>query len=357
MSPKKIDEIESVDVGNTEPLIVSTARSKRWIWIGGGILLFILIVGLGAFIGYSAGIRSRINQQEDQIALTATTQFQLGLEDLNSGRYEMARRRFEYVVQIDPSFPGVTDKLSESMLKIAMVQTSTENSIPTVTVTPTIDYSDFEDLFNQAYALLKNNDWNGAIAAIDTLRAEDHTYRAVEVDGLYYIALRFRGVDKIIKEGNLEGGIYDLTLVERFGPIDTEADGFRNWARLYLTGTSFWGIDWSQVVYYFSQVASALPNLTGGGNWTATERYRVALIHYGDQLLIEGNYCGARDQYQLSLRLGQEPNLAPTATQAQILCEPPTATAAPVIPTSTPSPTSELGVGVTESPPEPTQEG
>ena len=137
-------------------------------------------------------------------------------------------------------------------------------------------------------------------------------------------------------------GIYDLALVERFGPLDTEADGYRNWARLYITGTAFWEIDWSQVVYYFGQVASSLPNLYDG-NYTANERYRTALIGYGDQLILSGDYCGARDQYQLAMSISQDGGLAPTATQAQLLCSPPTSTPAPVTATPEFTPTTDGG--------------
>jgi hypothetical protein len=68
---------------------------------------------------------------------------------------------------------------------------------------------------------------------------------------MYYIALRYRGVQKIIYEGNLEGGMYDLSLTESFGPLDHEANGFRNWARMYVSGASFWEIDWERVLSFF----------------------------------------------------------------------------------------------------------
>jgi len=330
---------------NTKPREDEANKSRRGLWIIGGIFAVIATIALGAFIGYSSGIQNRLRHQESDIAITATTQFQLGVEDFNAGRYEMARKRFEYVIQIDPTFPSAADMLSQSMLKLAMIETPTVYLEPTTTLTPTPDLRGVEELFNQAQMFLKNGDWNGAIATIEVLRKEDLTYRAVELDGIYYIALRYRGVDKILKDGNLEGGIYDLSLVERFGPLDTEADGFRNWARIYLTGTSFWELDWSQVVYYFGQVASALPNLRDAGDWTAAERYRVALIRYGDQFMLEGNYCGGRDQYQLAISMSQDANLAPTATQAQLLCSPPTSTPMPVTPTATITQTPDGGGG------------
>ena len=54
------------------------------------------------------------------------------------------------------------------------------------------------------------------------------------MDGLLYLSLRSRGVQKIYKERNLQGGIYDLAVAEKFGPIDLEANNARNLARFYL---------------------------------------------------------------------------------------------------------------------------
>ena len=208
MSENNVEEtnIKSSKKTDTKPSKNPTSKPRKWLWVLGGIFFVIAMIGLGAFIGYSSAIQNRLKNQESQVALTATTQFQLGIEDLNAGRYEMARKRFEYVIQIDPSFPGVTEKLSEAMLQLAMVETPTVNSEPTITLTPTPDLRGVEELFNQIQAHMRNSDWENAILTIEALRSADYTYRAVEVDGFYYIALRFRGVEKIINKGNLEGG-------------------------------------------------------------------------------------------------------------------------------------------------------
>jgi cell division septation protein DedD len=166
----------------------------------------------------------------------------------------------------------------------------------------------------------------------------------VEADGLYYIALRNRGVDRIVLQGSLEPGMYDLSLSENFGPMDREAEGYRTWARLYITGASFWEIDWSRVVEIFSQIYPSLPNLRDGSGWTAVERFRLASIGYGDQLMAKNEYCKGRDQYVNALSISEDPKLAPTAAAAQLLCSPPTPTSKPA--TKTPK--------ATQSEPQPT---
>ena len=319
---------------NTKP---QHKKPRRFVWILSGFFLMLLLAAAGGLLGYRSAIQKRIAAQQDQIAMIATTQYQLGVNELDAGNYTMARKRFEYVISLDPSFPGAAEKLTDVMLKMALITTPTPvvEAGPAPTATP--DLRGAEAIFNQAVQVYRGQDWNATIATLDRLRDEDITYRTLEVDGMYYMALRFRGIQKIVQEGNLEGGMYDLSQAERYGPVDSQADQYRTWARYYLTGSSFWDVDWPKAIDYFYQVYAALPNLRDGSGWTAMERYRKASIAYGDQLVAAGEYCMARDQYRNALSLGGDELLAPTATAVQLICEPPTPTPAP---TATPAPTS-----------------
>jgi hypothetical protein len=62
---------------------------------------------------------------------------------------------------------------------------------------------------------------------------------------MYYFSLRNYGYH-LIQQGNLEGGIYQLTLAERFGPLDRDSNGVREGARYYLIGASFWELNWRE---------------------------------------------------------------------------------------------------------------
>jgi hypothetical protein len=118
---------------------------------------------------------------------------------------------------------------------------------PTPTVTPspvpTHDFSGAEEAYARAQQLIAAQDWPAAISALDEMRKLDPTYQTSLVDGMYYFALRNYGVN-LINGGNLEGGIYQITLAERFGTIDRDANGLREGARIYLIGASFWELDW-----------------------------------------------------------------------------------------------------------------
>lgn len=273
-------------------------RRKRWLWKAGSVVLgFMLLIGLSGLLGYRQGINQRTSYEESIQLQSLVEQFELGLTDMEAGRYELARQRFEYVINTDPSYPGVTDKLAEVLLVLNV--TATPTFAPTATavpITPTPDTRASEELFAQAESHLDNQEWSLAIETLEQLRKRDPGYRPIDIDGMLFLALRQRGVGKI-NAGNLEGGIYDLTLAERFGVLDTEANNSRTWARYYIAGASFWGIDWEKAIEYFEQVSAMTPNLHNGAGWTASQRYLDALINYAEQLDFAGQWCESVEIY------------------------------------------------------------
>jgi tetratricopeptide (TPR) repeat protein len=284
-----------------------------------GILILAGVAAVSGFAGYNQGISLRTGAQATQVVATAKEQFELAVQDYAEGQYFRARQRFEYVIQLDPDYPGVTEKLAEVLLELNT--TATPTIAPTPTLTPTPDLRDVEQLYSDGQQYLANGEWNQAIDTLLQLRKKDPAYHTIDIDGMLFIALRNRGWDKIVKEADLEGGIYDLNLASRFGPIDAEAQNMLTWASIYITGASFWELDWSQAVFYFSQVAPQLPGLRDGSGMTATERYRKALIGYGDQLMAQEEYCDAREQYNLALSFGPDAAAEESNAEANKRCE------------------------------------
>jgi tetratricopeptide (TPR) repeat protein len=272
-----------------------------------GLVVLLIVLLISGFGGYASGIGLRRSAERTQVSQAVADQYALGLQDMQQGMYARARQRFEYVIQLDPNYPGVTEKLAEVLLELNT--TATPTLLPTATLTPTPDTRDSQQRFDQAQQGLAANDWTATIDALLALRKIDPSYRAVEIDGMLFLALRNRGRDKILKESDLEGGIYDLTQASQFGPLDSEAQGLLSWSSLYITGASFWGIDWEQAVNYFSQVAPNLPNLMDGSKMTATERLRQALFEQGNVLAGRGQYCAAVRAYQQSYEISPDPKV------------------------------------------------
>ena len=107
-------------------------------------------------------------------------------------------------------------------------------------------------------------------------------------------------------------------------------------------GSSFWDVIPEQAVYFFNQVASAIPSLRDASGWTARERLRGALIQWGDQLALKEEWCAAQDKYQQAADLGYDPTLQTALENAIKQCSPPTDT-----PTETLTPTATITTTIT----------
>jgi tetratricopeptide (TPR) repeat protein len=308
--------------GEPEPPPVESGPEGSRLWRGLiilGLVGLLLIAGASAYGGYLSGIDQRTSLEATQVSHEVAEQFELGVQDASAGRYEVARQRFEYVIQLDPGYPGVTDQLA--MVLLQLNTTATPTQVPTPTLTPTVDLRGAEELFSQAQVLLADERWGEAIDTLLKLRKDEPAYQPVEVDSMLYVALRNRGVQRILAEADLEGGTYDLALAERFGPLDVEANNMRTWADLYVTGASFWGLDWAQAVNFFGQLVPVAPNLRDSSNLTATERYRLATIEYGNFLAENGEWCDALAQYEAALALAYDPEIESTALSVARECE------------------------------------
>ena len=331
----------------------ASVRIVRWPWFILGVIIMLLFGSVGGYIGYRTAIDLRKAAQAEQVVSEATYHFMFGLEAQQKGQYSIARKQFEYVISLDPKFPGAAEKLTEVM--IAQMATETPTVVPTATeipVTPTPDTRSQEEIYNLARSQFLAQDWDAAMKSIYDLRAIDRSYRSVECDGMLYVALRYRGIRKIYQEANLEGGIYDLALAERFAPLDGDASSARTWARLYLNGVSFWGADWARVVAAFEEIYPAFPNLRDASGKTAVERYREAAFEQAKVLETRRDNCVAVEYYTKALSVAPDATIEQRATQAYQACNP--ATETPSI-SMTPTLTPSLSGTVTETTPVPAE--
>ena len=331
------------------PPAKSRGRYRWMLWAVFAVLLLALIAGGSVYAGYNTAIGERVHNESTAIAGEASNQYVLAQQDIALGNYDRARQRLEYIIKLDPNYPGVSEQLAFVLTEQRI--TATPTLAPTPTLTPTPDFRTRDEMFSQAQSLLVAHEWTKTIDTLLLLRKNFPDFMAVKVDDMLFVALRNRGIDKIAQQHDLEGGNYDLSLAEQFGPLDTEASNWRDWAELYIRGASFWDVDWGQSVYYFSQLASAAPNLSDISGWTATNRYLDALLGYGDWYAARSQWCDAQAQYDMYMSLLASSQVEPTAMFAADQCAqgvgptgtpgggtPPSGTA---VPTETPSgPTS-----------------
>ena len=315
----------------------NAARKKFPGWLA--VLVFIVLIAIGILSGYGSAMSNRYSAQNTQVTGQLLEQYQLGLQAMDAGQYEVAKLHFEFIIQKNPDFPGVRNAYANLLLHMQITPTLTPTLTPTVSPTP--DTRSVDEIYKNVVALLSEpgqdlcaRNWDDIISRLDSLRKADSTFHTAEVDGMYYIALRSRGVCKLYPQAyepntycqdlniNLEGGIYDLTMAERFGPLDKDAAALRTWARLYIAGASFWDQDWVQVKNYFAQVMANMPYLSDSSCVSATERWRLASIGFALQLTEKGDFCGAEGQYQEAFTINTPKNDAyfPAATEVENVC-------------------------------------
>jgi tetratricopeptide (TPR) repeat protein len=331
--------IQPIKEDDTQPIkpVKKTPRWRSILLSLLGVIILLLLAGVG---GYQGGIKDRVDTESQLKSKQLAEQYQYALVDEQFGRFDSAQERLNYIIQNDPTYPGVQNELAKLLVQMA-IPTATTTPVPTATP----DLRGEQSLFATAQQLIATKDWANALTELDQLRKEDKNYNTSQVDGMYYFALRNYGVDLIQQQGNLEGGIYELTLAERFAPLDRDANGLREGARDYIQAASFFGVDWHQSVTYFAQVANGWPSLWDG-TMSASQRYQISLMRWGDILLSRSQYCDAYQEYQAAQAIGNlDAVAAKGSNQAYQQCYPPTE----VPPTS--APTSEAP---TQTLPEPT---
>jgi hypothetical protein len=338
-----------------EALTPTKGRLPVWIVIIVAVLMLLSIAGISGYGGYQEGIANRLSVQGTQSVYAVQTQYALALADIDAGNYgladqrrewfrsdvqpaarpltaeiaaemavqlELANReiaaknylaaqaRLEWILEWQPDYPGAQETLAELLFQSRI--TITPTPMPTATLVPTVDLRSQEKLFTDSQQSLAAGKWSLAIETILTLRKLDPAYETVKLDGMLYVAYRNRGVDKItgktdtdetITGPDLQGGSYDLTLAEQFGTLDQDAEAWRKRAKWYLTGASFWGVDWPTAISYFELLFIEAPYLTDGSQY-ARDRYLGGLVKYGDSLAARGEWCLAQEQYQKAIENG-----------------------------------------------------
>ncbi len=314
---------------DTQPVRAANSKKKRrrrWIWIAAPALVLLMLV-ISIVTGYYQGLEQKELTVQANAAQVAQDQFDKGVEDLLAGNYELAQQRFEYVLSLDPDFEGASDFLNQALM--AMNQpTATPSPIASPTPTETPDFSSYEGMFASAQASFAREDWETALNIMIRLRGEDPDYRFAEINQMMDVALRNRGMQKLFS-GDLEQGIYDLTLSERFSPLDSQAASWRRSAAFYIFANSFFGLDWALATENFGQLCQA--NI-----WGACTKYGLAAKEYAGEIAEQGeDPCLAASYYEIAFGYVQPGDVEPTATEVSHLC----ATATAPTPTATITPT------------------
>ena len=300
-------------------------------WIFLGIFMMIVLGVIGGVLGYNTAISARQAEYSRRSMMAAAEQYQWALSDIEQGNYANAKTRLDYVIEVDPAYPGAMETYQQVMLALYPTASPTPQITATPAPTATVDTRGEEELFQSIQQSIYSNNWEYAISLINALRDRNINYRGIEVDGMYYIALRNYGMQQI-NAGYLENGVYNITLAESFGPIDNQAESLRNAARAYLSGAGFWEINWIKALEYYSNAAQVMPNLMDRATgMTANQRYAEASFAVAADYAAHEDYCGAIPYYQQGLAVAGGESTQLTATAVYLECYPPEPTVDPAL--------------------------
>ncbi len=288
-------------------------------------LVLVLAFVLAGYAGYQAGLTQRERQYSATQAADLAHQYDLGVADLAAGRYEVAIARFEYILKLDPAYRDTGRKLAEAR-QAQPAATGAATAVPsTAAATGTSGpqpgpEADAAEVFALAQEFYAAANWNGVIDQLTLLHSIDPTYQAVKSDGMLYVALRNRGIARLLGD-EMEAGITDLDAAAEFGPLDSEALSYRQWARMYLAAQSYWGVDWYRAMINLQELYLIAPYFHD-----TNLRLYEATLNYAKQLDAAGDVCGAAENYTAALALFDDSAVAEQAAAAQAACaaNPPT---------------------------------
>ena len=289
---------------------------REWIsYMMAGILFagaMMILAAVSGWLGYQDGQQQQYGQATVTMEAYLAAQLVQAIEDVTNENYALAEERLTYILSENPGYKPAMDLLVD--IGMVMNVTATPTSVPaSPTPSPTRDTRPAEEMYSAALALVSQGQWNIALDTLANLRQSNPGYNIVEVDGLIYVSLRNRGIQKILNK-DLEGGIYDFLLAEQFGPLDGETENYRNWARLYLLGNAFWGAYPEQAAYYYGQLVSAAPSITDASGVSAFYRYWASLLQMAENSAKEEKWCEASDGMVHVLGTWDQAYVYPTAT-------------------------------------------
>jgi tetratricopeptide (TPR) repeat protein len=312
---------------------------RRW-WVL-LILIVLAVMSTAVLTGYASGLQRREQLNTEELAQVTKQQFDRAIEEMLAGNLEVARQRFEYVLSLDPSYPGAAEMLGTVLAGLNQ-PTPTASPIASPTPTETPDFSSYDTTFASAQSAFARGDWTSTLDILIRLRGNDPEFHLAEVNQMMAGALRNRGMDKLFA-GDLEQGIYDLTLAQRFGPLDAQAQSWMRSAEFYIFANSYFGLDWALATENFASLCQA--NI-----WGACIKYGQAAREYASLLAADGDPCAAQTYYEIGYSYVGPDASEPTATHVANQCATATAPTPTASVTSTPTPTGTFVLADTPTP-------
>lgn len=327
-----------------------------------GLALLIIFYAIIAAVAWRSGQAARVAQAEAGLVTQISRQLELAHQDIAAGNHALAERRLEELQGWSPDNPEVI-ALAATIDALAVVPLPTPPLIisdngttatptpvtPTPTDTPTLlppvatqpnrtpQPAALEARLNQLEAMVADEQWEDAIRELVAFQIDYPNYERFRTNSLLFEA--YLGAGFYYTNGNrVTLGISYFEQAEKLGSLPENALSQLYYARTYLTGVSYFGIDWGTSISAFNEICNTLP-----GFQDACELLVEARIGYGDQLSDTGAHCDAMSQYAQALRSVNDNDVREKWDTAKFWCENPTPTLRASEGTWTPTPPAGQG--------------
>jgi hypothetical protein len=294
-----------------------------------GLALFLLAVAVLAIgyggVAYVAWQRGQsIRAERVQIDLQEQLQKQVALaeSDIAAGNYALAVRRLDWVLGHDAGYPdahGLRDQAYQSLNRLltpaaTAVIAAAATPTPPFQATPSPAENDAAATLAAVRTLLQEEAWENAIDALINFQGRFPNYERHETDQMLYDTYVYYGVELLYSE-QIELGLHYLERAERLGDLQESVGDQRVWAKLYLQGIGFYGVNWAASIFYFRDLCLAAPFFHNG-----CDRLREALVAYGDQYAAAQDWCPAVPLYAEAAQQSRGPLLSDKLAQAREGC-------------------------------------
>jgi hypothetical protein len=303
-----------------------------------GVILIAMALLLGlytsiAYFAWQSGTSLRAEELQQEREQEIGIQLQRAEEDIAAENFRLALRRVDWVLEQDPQREEAQRLREEAEAALTGSNTPqpTATASPDSAATRSITTTTGEDpeaasAFRQLERLVEDEAWADAITAVTAFQSEYPSFRRRETDELLFTAYVSQGVDLLYGE-QVELGIYYLDQARKLGDLPQEVRDQEQWAELYLSGIGYYGVNWDVALFYFRDLCAAAPFFQD-----ACDLLHEALIAYGDQYVVQQDWCPASSLFQEAYRLDDTTDLAQKLGNAREACAAATPTPEPTLP-------------------------
>ena len=277
-----------------------------------------------AYFGTQSGQKQRAETQQMEMAAQIARQVELAQEDVENGRFNLATRRLEWVLEQQPSHPEAIALIEQ----INASQSATATPAPTSTPAPSPTPGDITDTgaeLTRINTLINAQKWEQAISALSAFQREFPNDERSRTDQMLYDALIVYGLE-LLETDQIERGLFYLEQAETLGDLPQEALDYQLWGETYLQGLAFYDVNWDVAAYYFRNLCLAAPFYQ-----SSCELLQESLVNFGDQYSYAQDWCPAIPIYQESLTYDNSQDVRNKLSTARDGCAQATPTPSAVI--------------------------